>query len=232
MPPEPLPVKDPRVDAFIEALPGAICRHGNRAGGWRKLNPAPAGFALLELMESLGGNGVELVCGVRVRVLRLSDAERLGAAYQRNREHLAPWEPCRNEKFFTMAGQTASIESKLSLFIAGSGVPWVLLDEERIVGVMTLSGIVRGPFLSAHLGYWVDKEYNGRGIGTAAVAYAVGTARTELGLHRLQAATLPNNAASQKILRRSDFEEIGLAPAYLKLAGSWQDHILYQRILF
>lgn len=52
-----------------------------------------------------------LVDGVRIRVVRLSDAERLSAAYQRNREHLAPWEPRRNEDFFTVAGQTARIES-------------------------------------------------------------------------------------------------------------------------
>ena len=183
-------------------------------------------------MESLGGNGAGLVGGVRIRVVRLSDAERLSAAYQRNREHLAPREPLRNEDFFTVAGQAASIESKLGLFIAGSDVPWVLLDAGRVVGVMTLSGIVRGPFLSAHIGYWVDKEYNGQGVGSAAVAYAVDAARTELGLHRLQAATLPHNAASQKILKRSDFEGIGLAPAYLKIAGAWQDHLRYQRILF
>ncbi len=80
--------------------------------------------------------------------------------------------------------------------------------------------------------YWVDKEYNGRGVGSAAVAYAVGAAQAELGLHRLQAATLQHNAASQKILRRSGFEKIGLAPAYLKIAGAWQDHCLYQRILY
>jgi ribosomal-protein-alanine N-acetyltransferase len=77
----------------------------------------------------------------------------------------------------------------------------------------------------------VDKEFNGRGIGTAAVAFAVEAARSELGLHRLQAATLPHNVASRKVLKRSGFEEIGLAPAYLKIAGSWQDHVLYQRIL-
>jgi ribosomal-protein-alanine N-acetyltransferase len=187
-------------------------------------------------MESLGGASADLAGGIRVRVVRVSDAERLSAAYQRNRGHLAPWEPWRHEDFFTAAGQAASIESKLGLFIAGSDVPWVLLDEEhdkgRVVGVMTLSGIVRGPFLSAHLGYWVDKDYNGRGIGSAAVAHAVDAARTELGLHRIQAATLPSNAASQKILKRADFEEIGLAPSYLKIAGTWQDHILFQRILF
>ncbi|MET3920318.1 GNAT family N-acetyltransferase [Arthrobacter sp. UYEF20] len=182
-------------------------------------------------METLA-SGTTLTGSVHVRVLCVSDAELLSAAYQRNREHLAPWEPRRSEEFFTVAGQAANIESKLAMFIAGSEVPWVLLDGGRIVGMMTLSGVVRGPLLSAHLGYWVDKEYNARGIGSAAVAYAVGAAQTELGLHRLQAATLQHNAASQKILKRSGFEEIGMAPAYLKIAGAWQDHILYQRILY
>jgi ribosomal-protein-alanine N-acetyltransferase len=176
-------------------------------------------------------NGSTLVGTVQMRVLRRSDAERMSAAYQRNREHLAPWEPARAESFFTVAGQAASIESKLALFIAGSDVPWILLHGDLVIGVMTLGGIVRGPSLSAHLGYWVDKEFNGRGIGTAAVAFAVEAARSELGLHRLQAATLPHNVASRKVLKRSGFEEIGLAPAYLKIAGSWQDHVLYQRIL-
>jgi ribosomal-protein-alanine N-acetyltransferase len=176
-------------------------------------------------------NGSTLVGTVQMRVLRRSDAERMSAAYQRNREHLAPWEPARAQSFFTVAGQAASIESKLALFIAGSDVPWILLHGDLVIGVMTLGGIVRGPSLSAHLGYWVDKEFNGRGIGTAAVAFAVEAARSELGLHRLQAATLPHNVASRKVLKRSGFEEIGLAPAYLKIAGSWQDHVLYQRIL-
>ena len=49
--------------------------------------------------------------------------------------------------------------------------------------------------------------------------------------YRLQAATLTHNAASRKVLERAGFTEIGLAPAYLKIAGAWQDHILYQRIL-
>ncbi|MDR7084867.1 ribosomal-protein-alanine N-acetyltransferase [Arthrobacter ginsengisoli] len=178
------------------------------------------------------GNSTPLAGSVRIRILRASDVEAMCAAYLRNREHLAPWEPLRAEEFFTVDGQMMSVQSKLSLFIAGSDVPWVLTDGEAIVGLMTLSGIVRGPFLSAHLGYWVDKDYNGRGIGSAAVAFAVGAARDDLGLHRLQAATLQHNAASQKILKRAGFAEIGVAPAYLNIAGGWQDHILFQRILY
>jgi ribosomal-protein-alanine N-acetyltransferase len=177
-------------------------------------------------------NSVALTDTVCVRVLRRSDARPLADAYRRNREHLAPWEPLRFEEFFTAEGQAASIESKLGLFIAGTDVPWVLVEGPRVIGVINLSGIVRGPFLSAHLGYWVDKDMTGRGIGSAAVEFALQTARNELGLHRLQASTLPHNAASQRILKRAGFEEIGLAAQYLRIAGSWQDHILFQRILF
>ena len=178
------------------------------------------------------GNSVALTETVRVRVLRRTDAGLLADAYLRNREHLAPWEPLRSKEFFTVDGQANSIESKLRLFIAGSDVPWVLVEGSRIVGVLNLSGIVRGPFLSAHLGYWVDKDMTGRGIGSAALEFAVHAAHRELGLHRLQAATLTYNAASRRILKRAGFEEIGLAAAYLKIAGSWQDHVLFQRILY
>ncbi|HJV99756.1 MAG TPA: GNAT family N-acetyltransferase [Arthrobacter sp.] len=169
---------------------------------------------------------------IHARVLRPSDAERMAAAYQHNRDHLAPWEPERAEGFFTSERQGQIIASKLALHAAGSEVPLVLVDGERVVGALTLTGIVRGPFLSANLGYWVDKDCNGRGIGSAAVAFALDYARQELGLHRVQAATLTHNAASQKILERAGFDEIGLAPGYLKIAGSWQDHILYQRVLY
>lgn len=107
-----------------------------------------------------------------------------------------------------------------------------LLKAIAFVGTITLNDIVRGPFLNAHVGYWVDKDFNGQGIGTAALAFVVESARNELGLHRLQAATLCHNIASQKILKRSQFEEVGMAPSYLEIAGRWQDHKLYQRILY
>ena len=169
---------------------------------------------------------------VRIRLLRRSDAERLGAAYRRNREHLEPWEPVRTAEFFTTEGQSADIGGKLDMFAAGTGVPWILLAGERAVGTMTLSGIVRGPFRSANLGYWVDRETTGKGIGSAAVAHVLDAARGVLDLHRIQAATLPHNAASQAVLRRAGFQQIGLAPEYLHIAGSWQDHVLFQRILY
>ncbi len=180
---------------------------------------------------ALPTGGVQLADGVEVVPLRSSDAPRLAEAYRRNREHLAPWEPARTDRFYTPAGQQEVIGGKLALAGAGSEVPWVLVSDGRIVGTVTITGIVRGPFLNGHLGYWVDSEFTGRGIGSAAVAFAVETARNAMGLHRLQAATLPHNSASQRVLDRAGFEDIGVARAYLRIAGGWQDHRLYQRIL-
>jgi ribosomal-protein-alanine N-acetyltransferase len=173
-----------------------------------------------------------LTGSVEARILQHSDAGLMNDAYLRNREHLGPWEPERPDVFFSVAAQGRIIESKLASCAAGSEVPWVLLDKDRIVGAITLTGIVLGPFCSAHVGYWVDRDYTGRGIGSAALTHVLGYARNDLALHRIQAATLLHNAGSQKILRRAGFEKIGMAPAYLKIAGSWQDHNLYQRILY
>jgi ribosomal-protein-alanine N-acetyltransferase len=172
-----------------------------------------------------------LVSGAQIRPLRREDAARLSAAYLRNRKHLAPWEPVRAEEFFTPGHQQQVIADKLGQHAVGQEMPWVLVDGDRIIGAVTLTGIVRGPFLSANLGYWVDHDVNGKGIGSAAVNFAVEQARTALGLHRIQAATLVHNAPSRKILQRAGFQEIGVAQHYLNIAGTWQDHLLHQLIL-
>jgi ribosomal-protein-alanine N-acetyltransferase len=49
-------------------------------------------------------------------------------------------------------------------------------------------------------------------------------------MHRLEAGTLVDNVASQRVLEKNGFERIGLARAYLRIAGEWRDHILFQRV--
>lgn len=167
-----------------------------------------------------------------LRPLEHSDAPALATAYRRNREHLAPWEPARADEFFTTAGQEAVIQAKLNLYDQGNEVPWVLTTAQAVIGMITLSGIVRGPFLNANLGYWVDEAWTGKRVASSAVAAVVNMGTEEFGLHRIQAATLAHNTASQAVLKRCGFERIGMAPSYLRIAGEWQDHVLFQRILF
>jgi ribosomal-protein-alanine N-acetyltransferase len=161
----------------------------------------------------------------------IDDAAGLAQAYRVNRDHLAPWDPERSDSFFTEADQGPEIERLLLDQDAGTAVPFVLSDGAAIVGRLNLSGIVRGAFENANLGYWIDARYAGRGLMTAAVGGAIDIARDELRLHRIQAATLLHNVASQSVLRRCGFTEFGIAPEYLRIAGRWQDHRLFQRIL-
>ncbi|ANJ28997.1 acetyltransferase [Agromyces aureus] len=177
---------------------------------------------------------VELDGGVIVRALAAGDGPALAAAYRRNREHLEPWEPERTESFFHTGTHEREVTALLDRMHAGTAIALVLVDGTTdgagIIGRMNLSDVVRGAFQNANLGYWIDGEYTGRGLATTAVGVALHAAR-RAGLHRVQAGTLVHNAASQTVLERNGFARIGLARRYLRIAGRWQDHVLFERLL-
>jgi [ribosomal protein S5]-alanine N-acetyltransferase len=163
------------------------------------------------------------------RLVTLADADALAELYRSNRDFLAPWEPVRNDDFYTADGQRAVIVDALARHAQGIALPHVILDgADRLAGRIALNNIVRGAFQSCDLGYWVSAAVNGRGLATRAVREMIGAAFSALGLHRIQAATLPHNAASRKVLARNGFTQIGMAPEYLYIAGRWQDHIIFQ----
>lgn len=167
-----------------------------------------------------------------LRPVRIGDGAALSRAYLSNREHLAPWEPTRTEAFFTVASQEQSAQQCVADAAAGRSIRFVIESADgEIRGRMNLNNIVRGAFWSADLGYWVDATRLRRGLAGRAVAHVADYARTELRLHRLQAATLLHNLGSQRVLAGNGFERIGLAPKYLRIAGEWQDHLLFQRLL-
>ncbi|SDQ88790.1 GNAT family N-acetyltransferase [Microbacterium sp. cf332] len=180
---------------------------------------------------NLASIDIALSHGVSLRSIRTSDAAPLAEAYLRNSEHLAPYEPLRTNDFHSEAGQQTEIAALIAGRDAETTLPLVLADGSRIIGRITLSGIVRGAFQSGNLGYWIDQRYAGRGLMTATVNEVSRLAATMLELHRIQAGTLVDNVASQTVLTRCGFVEFGLAPAYLRIAGRWQDHRLFQKIL-
>ncbi len=162
--------------------------------------------------------------------MTIDDAPALADLVSENRDFLAPWEPVRDEIYFTAEGQRAVIGTVLEQHERGITRPHVILEEGRIVGRITLNEILRGPAQSCRVGYWVSPAFNGRGIASAVLAEMIQLAFTDLGLHRIEAGTLVHNIASQRVLQRNGFERFGLAPKYLKIAGEWQDHILFQKL--
>lgn len=163
------------------------------------------------------------------RPVTLDDVPVLTDLVRANRQLLAPWEPLRPEEYFTTAGQAAVVQDALAAAAAGTGALHLVLDEDgTVVGRVTLSGIVRGALQSAALSYWIGERHQNRGHATAAVGAMVRLAFEEVSLHRLQAEILPRNIASQRVLARHGFTRFGTAPSYLKIAGRWQDHEMYQ----
>lgn len=167
----------------------------------------------------------------RIRLLRSGDAEALAAVLVRNREFLEPWEPVRPDHYFTVDGQAEVVADSLHRHELGQLGPYVIVDDDgAAVGRINLNNIVRGPFQSASVGYWLAQEAGGRGFATAAVAEIVRIAFTEEGLHRVEAGTIPENFRSQMVLRRNGFTQFGYAPHYLNIAGTWADHLLFQKL--
>ena len=167
---------------------------------------------------------------VGIRVVSADDAEPFADLLTRNRAFLAPWDPVRDDVYFTADGQRELLARSLRRLRQGVDWPGVITLDGAPVGRVNLNNLIRGAFCSADLGYWVDQAHNGRGVATAAVGAVVQLAFTELGLHRVQAGTLLHNRGSQRVLERNGFTHIGMAPRYLQIAGRWQDHLLFQRL--
>jgi ribosomal-protein-alanine N-acetyltransferase len=163
---------------------------------------------------------------IYLRRLEVADAEALLEMLLRDRAFLDQWEPTRSDRFYMLETHQRRLEMLQSdENFADFGI--FLTDGDELVGRIQLSGISRGPFQNAYLGFFVSERHNGRGYATEAVRRAVEAAFGELGLHRVQAAVIPRNVASIRVLEKAGFREEGFALRYLQIAGVWEDHKLY-----
>jgi ribosomal-protein-alanine N-acetyltransferase len=147
-----------------------------------------------------------------------------------NRDHTAPWDPHRDESFYTVAGQHLELELDQRAWAAGTAFAFAVLamdDGDRIIGRVALANVVRGPWQNATLGYWIDRNAGGRGHASRAVRLALAYAFDHIGLHRVQPAIIPRNAASRRVAEKVGFRREGRALRYLKINGVWEDHDIY-----
>jgi ribosomal-protein-alanine N-acetyltransferase len=187
----------------------------------------------------MSGDQATVPIGVRLESDRLvlrapkaTDITELRSLLIRNAEHLRPWSPSpppgTNPVGFTELGR--SIARHRRDWKAGTGYVFMTLlrdSREPIIGRIALTSVTRGPFQSAQLGYWIDSAHVGRGLMSEAVGLMLGFAFEWLRLHRVQAAVMPDNGASRRILSKRQFREEGYAERYLRIAGRWEDHLLY-----
>jgi len=168
---------------------------------------------------------------VRLELLRREHASSLLAYRRRNLAFLRPFEPLQDERQLHHQEQEALIAGYLERAAHDQGYHFgiFLQRDGALIGRFNLNNVVRGVFQNAYVGYALDEEHQGQGLMTEAVALGCEVGFRVLELHRLQAATLTWNRASQRVLEKNGFRREGFAPGYLKIAGHWQDHIIFAR---
>jgi ribosomal-protein-alanine N-acetyltransferase len=165
-----------------------------------------------------------------IRPTALEDVDEQVRLRRANRHHTRPWDPSRDESFYTLSGQRLELELDQRAWAAGTAYAFAVLamDEgDRIIGRVALANVVRGPWQNATLGYWIDHRVGGRGHASRAVRLALVYAFEHVGLHRVQPAIIPRNAASRRVAEKVGFRHEGRALRYLKINGVWEDHDIY-----
>lgn len=146
-----------------------------------------------------------------------------------SRAHLVPWEPQWAEDELSRVAYKLRLRHYDRELRERVGYAFFVFRavDNALIGGLTLSNVRRGVTQTCTIGYWIGKPYVGNGHMTSAVKAIRGFAFDGLRLHRVEAACLPSNAPSIRVLEKAGFRREGLARKYLKINGAWQDHLLF-----
>lgn len=183
------------------------------------------------LRSPLPKDYLEPIIGMRIALRAPQPADYAAWAELRaaSRAHLRPWEPIWPADELTrhafrrrlkVYGEDARDDTGYAYFIVSCAT-------DLLLGGLTLSNVRRGAAQCATIGYWTGAAYAGRGYMQDAVSLIVPHAFDTLRLHRLEAATMPDNGPSRAVLEKCGFSKEGIARRYLKINGNWEDHVIY-----
>lgn len=163
---------------------------------------------------------------VVVRPVDESDASGLLALEVKNRDFFQGFTGLRDESFYTHQGQLERIRTMLQLSRQDSAYLFVICLKEtgHIIGEVMLTEAVRGDLQSCWIGYFLDKEHNGRGYMTEAVRLVVQHAFQAMKFHRIEAGVMPHNEGSINVLLKAGFHKEGIAKKNVRINGRWEDH--------
>jgi ribosomal-protein-alanine N-acetyltransferase len=179
-----------------------------------------------EPLPSIDGDGVIL------RMPQMTDFEEWAALREASRQFLTPWEPTWPDDDLTRSAFRRRVKRYAEDLRADLGYAFLISrnSDGALVGGLTLANVRRGVAQAGSVGYWIGLPFVRQGYMTAAVRAVIPFAFASLRLHRLEAACIPTNAGSMRLLEKTGFTREGYAREYLCINGTWQDHLLYARL--
>lgn len=164
---------------------------------------------------------------IYLRHLDESDAAALADLEEHNRAFFAPYTTTKSDDFYTVEAQEHRIEAMLEAQANDEAYTLGLFEQgsDGLVGLVSLTEVMRGPLQSCWLGYYLDQSRNGRGYTSQAVQLTVTYAFDALKLHRIEAGVMPHNTGSIRVLEKAGFEREGLNRKNVHINGKWEDHL-------
>jgi ribosomal-protein-alanine N-acetyltransferase len=170
--------------------------------------------------------------GVLLRIPQAPDYADWTALREGSRDFLTPWEPTWPADDLSRSAFRRRIRRYSEDLRTDQGYAFLIIrsSDNALMGGLTLANIRRGVAQAGSIGYWMGRPFVRQGYMTAAVRAIIPFAFTSLRLHRLEAACIPTNAGSIRLLEKTGFVREGYAREYLCINGIWQDHLLYGRL--
>jgi len=169
---------------------------------------------------------------VFLRLPRYRDFEQWHQLRRESRGFLQPWEPTWRADDLTERTFRQRVLRNEQEYANGLAVPLFLFrrSNEELLGGLTVGLIRRGAAQNCMIGYWVGERHAGQGHMFAALQLAIPYMFGVLELHRIEAACIPSNISSRRLLEKAGFEQEGLLRDYLKINGEWRDHLMFSRL--
>lgn len=169
---------------------------------------------------------------INLRLPEPNDHREWASLRQTSRAFLEPWEPRWSPDELERSAWRQRIRRYREDFEQGLAVAFFIFENRsgRLIGGITIGNIRHGVSQSGQIGYWIGERYAGQGFMLEAVRLVIHFAFETLRLHRIEAACIPDNARSVRVLEKAGFQREGLLRSYLRINGSWQDHHLYALI--
>lgn len=166
---------------------------------------------------------------VYLRPPRARDWKKWAALREKSQDFLTPWEPSWPIDALSRGAFVRRARRQHSEWRRDEGYSFLVFrsDDHALLGGIGLSNLRRGVAQIASVGYWIGKPYANQGFMTDSVLAIIEFGFFQLGLHRIEAACLPTNVASRRLLEKVGFQPEGHARAYLRIDGVWQDHLLF-----
>lgn len=164
---------------------------------------------------------------LELRPLRYRDARAWDDVRRRNRDWLGPWDATSPDPAAAPISFRLMVRRYNASARMGEALPWLLCVDGQLAGQVNVAGIVRGSAQTAHIGYWIGREFAGHGYVPTAVAMAIDYCFGPLRLHRVEINIRPENTASLRVVQKLGLRPEGTRLRYLHIDGGWRDHLCF-----